>query len=211
MDMRRIQEIQNPSIMSYHQQRIVWGENPINCISNIPERINIQPRINFIQNSQVCPQNRKLQDFIALALTPTKPFVHIPIEKVRLHVNKLKFLHQFNYYNTSSGPSSGHNEKLIIGNTGDFNRGLETHKETRKRPFFRFHLKQIFPFEHNSTSGYFIIRRVGKESNLGESAFARTIFTHDGVNLSLVDGKVNAVENLHVGFHYLSPQVIHFE
>lgn len=94
MDMCRIQKIQNPSIMSYHQQRILWGENPINSIGNIPERINIQPGVNLIQNSQIRPQNRKLQDFIALAFTATKPFIHIPIEKIRLHINKLKLLHQ---------------------------------------------------------------------------------------------------------------------
>lgn len=47
--------------------------------------------------------------------------------------------------------------------------------------------------------------------NLGESAFAGTVFPHDGVDLSLVDGEVNAVENVNVGFDNLGPQVINLE
>jgi len=48
-------------------------------------------------------------------------------------------------------------------------------------------------------------------SNLGESAFARAIFSHDGVDLSLVNGEVNAVENLNVGLDDLGSEVIDLE
>nr|AFK39457.1 unknown [Medicago truncatula] len=89
MDMGGFQKIKNSPIVSNHQQRILWGKNFINRTCHIPERINIQSRINFIQNSQICPQNCKLQDLIAFSFTSTKPFVDISIEKVRLHVNKL--------------------------------------------------------------------------------------------------------------------------
>jgi len=48
-------------------------------------------------------------------------------------------------------------------------------------------------------------------SNLGESAFARAVFSHDGVDLSLVNGEVNAVENLDVVLDDLGSKVIDLE
>lgn len=48
-------------------------------------------------------------------------------------------------------------------------------------------------------------------SNLGESTFSRAIFSHDGVDLSLVNGEVNAVENLDVGLDDLGSKVIDLE
>ena len=60
----RLYDIQKSCIMSNHQHRILWSQKPIHCSCYVPKRINIQSRINFVQDSQVCTQNLHIKQHI---------------------------------------------------------------------------------------------------------------------------------------------------
>src|SRR6185503_5787463 len=74
-----------------------------------------------------------------------------------------------------------------------FDRILKGHEHTFARPFIGRHLQKVLPFIENLALGY-LVRRMARE-NFSEGRFARTIRTHDGVDLALLDGEIDPLKN----------------
>ena len=85
-------------------------------------------------------------------------------------------------------------QKLRIRNSRHFNGILKRHEHALARTLVRRHLKQVLALVKHLAFGYLISRMASQ--NLGERRLAGAVWSHDGVNLALLHGQVNPLQDL---------------
>ena len=90
----RLDVVQQPLIVGDDQHAEIGTHLGIHAVGDDAQRVNVQPRIGLVQNGKLRLQQRHLQDFRALLLTPGKAVVEIPAHKGAVHLQELELLRE---------------------------------------------------------------------------------------------------------------------
>jgi hypothetical protein len=101
----------------------------------------------------------------------------------------------------------GSAEEVGVADAGDFVRVLEGKEEAGAAAGIDGHVEDVFAIEEDLAAGDFVVFVAAED--LAQSAFARTVRAHDGMDFTGVDGEIEAFEDFAAGD--LSVEVFDFE
>src|SRR5690606_26049504 len=84
-------------------------------------------------------------------------------------------------------------EELRGAHTGDLNRILKGKEQSCDGALIRPHLEKVFTEKSHRPISHLVLLPTGK--HLSERAFAGAVWAHDGVNLTGVDGEIEATKD----------------
>src|SRR5437868_7035710 len=163
--------------------------------------VDIQPAVRLIKNGKARFEHRHLQDFAAFLLAAGKSFVDragrersVDVEQIHFLVKLSVVIGGFQFLAFGQARLRRRAQKISDGNTRNFTRVLKGEKQTSSRALVRPELKQVFAIHQHSPARHAIVRIAGND--LCQRAFARAVWTHDGMHFACPNGEAEIADNL---------------
>src|SRR5438105_126882 len=165
------------------------------------EGINIQPAVGLVKNGKARFEHRHLQNLTAFLFATGKSFIdragsERPVDVEQAHllvklgvvVGGLQF---FTFWQTGLRRRA---QEISDGDTRNFTRILKGEKQTSSRALVRPELKEVFAIHQHSPARHAIVRIAGND--LCQRAFARAVWTHDGMHFACPNGEAEIADDL---------------
>ena len=197
----RLDVVQQTLVVSNHDAAVFRCLQLVHPFGHDTERIDIQAGIGFVKNAELRFEHRHLEDFISLLLTTTETFIHRTVGQlvIQFHHRTL-FTHQFQKFTGSQGRLSfvlalfihGSAHKVHHAYSRNLYRILEREEQTCMATVFRTQFQQILTFENHRAFGY--LKRRMTDQYRRKGTLSRTVRSHDGMNLALLDAEVDTFQ-----------------
>src|SRR5699024_1466085 len=170
----------------------------VDALGNNAQCIHVKAGVGLIHDRELWLQQIKLQNLVALLLATGEAFVDGAVGELR--VNCQSFLSGADFLNPlaklrSLAADCGRcgTQEVSNGNARDFSWILHSQEETSACTLINFHLQDVLAVEEDLACGYFVAWVSTK--GVSKSGLAGTVRAHDGVDLTGVDGEVDALED----------------
>ena len=165
-----------------------------------------RPGVGFVQDRKLRLEHQHLQHFIALFFTARESLVHPAREEGLAHVHELHLLlHESQELvgvdlRLAGGLALGVERRLQqidVVDARDLHRILESEEQAGARTLLRRQRQKIAVLEGHRAAGDLVV--LAARQHLRESALARAVRAHDGVDFARFDLEVDSLEDLLAG------------
>src|SRR5262249_1182495 len=153
-------------------------------------------------------ENGHLKDFISFLLATRKSFIHSAsckfstnVQQIHLLIEQMVEIGCVDFFALRQPRLQRGAEEICVADSRDFHGILESHKNTLARSHIRFQFEDALAIQQDIASGDLIVGM--SRHHLRQSAFARAIWPHDGMDLTLAKLKVQSADDLLIADCYL--------
>src|SRR5438477_10931148 len=165
------------------------------------ERVDIQPAVGLIKNSKPRFEHRHLQNFAALLFAAGKSLIDragserpVDVEQIHFLVKLGVVIGGFQFLAFGQTRLRVGAQEISNGNAGNFTRVLKGKKQTSSGALVRPELKQVLAVQQHFPARHAIVRMAGND--LRQGAFARAVWTHDGMHFACPNGEAKIADDL---------------
>ena len=167
------------------------------------QRVDVEPGVRFVEHCELGLEHRHLENFIALLFTAREALVDRPVHQRRVEVQDLGLLldERQELHRVELGKAAvlslrvdrGFQEVRVV-DAWNLDRILKRHEDPFARAIFGRELDEILAVVGDAATGDFNFGMAGQGAR--ERALARAVRSHDGVDLALLHGQVDAAEDV---------------
>ena len=183
--------VQQPLVVGDDHDGAVGAAQGVDAGGNRLERVDVEPRVGFVEDGQGRVEHRHLKNLVSLLLAARKALVDgtadealVQVHQLDLFPNDLHELHGVQLFLASMLAYGIHGglQKIDVAHSGDLHRILKGHEDAFAGPFLGLHVQQVPVPVENTAPGHF--ETFPARQHLGQGALARPVGTHDGVHFS---------------------------
>ena len=160
-----------------------------------PQSVDIETRIEFVEDGELGLEHRHLQGLVALLLAAGKVDVERPVEKSRIEIDArcLGFEPRTHANWRVPGRDQSFGEHLLDRHAGHLGRVLHREEQPRMGTFVRGECQQVDAVERHRPSGDLVAGLA--HQHVRQRRLSRAVRTHDRVNLARADHEIEAAQN----------------
>src|SRR5215207_4139096 len=200
-------EVQDPLVVGDDEHaEIALAGDGVDAMRDGVERVDVQARVRLVEDRDLRPLERELEDLQALLLAAREAVVEVAggelpadVHEVHRLLDGLAELLQGDL-GLAMGLAVGvHDHAQVLGDrhARDGDGVLEGHEEAHAGALVRIGLGDVLTLEEDLPLGDLEVRMA--HDHVGQGGLARAVGTHEGVDLAPVHGEVHAPEDLLVG------------
>src|SRR4029079_10504274 len=203
-DAGRLDHVEDPLVVGDDQHaHVARGGNRVDPVGDGVERVDVEARVRLVEDRDLRLLQRELEDLHALLLAAGEALVQVAGRELARHVRELhrRLDGLAELLEGDLGLAArlavgvhDHPQVLRDGHARDGDGVLEGHEQAGAGALVRVGLRDVVPAEEDLPLGHLEVGLA--HDHVCERGLARPVRAHEGVDLALVDGEVEALEDL---------------
>src|SRR5215211_4408746 len=195
--------MQDALVVGDDQHAEIGSRERVDALGDRSQRIDVQTRVGLVEDREAGLHHRQLEDLHALLLAAREAVVEVAARELPWDVDELHRLFRVAAEvleldlvlaaRLALGVDD-HAQVLRDGDAGDRDRVLKRHEEAHPSALVGIRIGDFLAVEADRAGGY--LQPGVAHDRVGERRLARSVGTHQGVDLATVDAEVETLEDL---------------